>query len=97
MGSQWIIRDDTNQSPRSRAYSVVNLHTSYQITPNIEVFGLINNVFNQHYYLSGAFYETGGFASTTRGVTNLMAQLSDPRTFVPGMPLAAYAGIRARF
>lgn len=97
VGSQWIIHDDTNQSPKIPAYSVVNLHTSYQITPNIEVFGLINNVFNQHYYLSGAFYETGGFASTTRGVTNLMAQLSDPRTFVPGMPLAAYAGIRARF
>ncbi|MGY3447551.1 MULTISPECIES: TonB-dependent receptor [unclassified Bradyrhizobium] len=97
VGSQWIIHDDTNQSPKIPAYSVVNLHTSYQITPNIEVFGLINNVFNQRYYLSGAFYETGGFASTTRGVTNLMAQLSDPRTFVPGMPLAAYAGIRAKF
>ena len=97
VGSQWIIHDATNQRPKIPAYSVVHLHTSYQITPNIEVFGLINNVFNQHYYLSGAFYETGGFASTTRGVTNLMAQLSDPRTFVPGMPLAAYAGIRARF
>lgn len=97
VGSQWIIHDDTNQSPKVPAYSVVNLHTSYQITKNIEVFGLINNVFNQHYYLSGAFYQTGGFASATPGVTNLMAQLSDPRTFVPGMPLAAYAGIRAKF
>ncbi|MHC2436046.1 TonB-dependent receptor [Bradyrhizobium sp. USDA 4451] len=96
VGSQWIIHDDTNQSPKVPAYSVVNLHTSYQITPNIEVFGLINNVFNQHYYLSGAFYQTGGFASAG-SAPNLMAQLSDPRTFVPGMPLAAYAGIRAKF
>jgi hypothetical protein len=23
--------------------------------------------------------------------------LNDPRTFLPGMPLAAYAGVRARF
>lgn len=97
VGSQWLVGDDTNQSPKVPAYAVVNLHTSYQITPNIEVFGLINNVFNQHYYLGGTFFETGGFASTTRGVTNLMAQLTDPRTFVPGMPLAAYAGIRAKF
>ncbi|MGY4477181.1 TonB-dependent receptor domain-containing protein [Bradyrhizobium sp. USDA 3364] len=97
VGSQWIVGDDTNQSPKVPAYAVVNLHTSYKITPNIEVFGLINNVFNQHYYLGGAFFETGGFASTTRGVPNLMAQLTDPRTFVPGMPLAAYAGIRAKF
>ncbi|MCC8942537.1 TonB-dependent receptor [Bradyrhizobium sp. Arg68] len=97
VGSQWLIGDDTNQSPKVPAYVVVNLHTSYKITENVEVFGLINNVFNQHYYLGGAFFEPGGFASTTRGVTNLMAQLTDPRTFVPGMPLAAYAGIRAKF
>ncbi|VIO79415.1 TonB-dependent receptor [Bradyrhizobium ivorense] len=97
VGSQWLIGDDTNQSPKVPAYAVVNLHTSYQITKNVELFGLINNVFNQHYYLGGAFFEPGGFASTTRGVTNLMAQLTDPRTFVPGMPLAAYAGIRAKF
>jgi iron complex outermembrane receptor protein len=97
VGSQWLIGDDTNQSQKVPAYAVVNLHTSYQITKNIEVFGLINNVFNQHYYLGGTFFQTGGFASTTRGVTNLMAQLTDPRTFVPGMPLAAYAGIRAKF
>lgn len=97
VGSQYLIHDDTNQSPKVPAYAVVNLHTSYQVTPNIELFGLINNVFNQHYYVGGTFFETGGFHSTTRGVPNLMAQLTDPRTFVPGMPLAAYAGIRAKF
>lgn len=97
VGSQWLVHDDTNQSPKVPAYWVVNLHTSYQITKNVEVFGLINNVFNQQYYVNGTFFQTGGFASTTRGVTALMAQLTDPRTFVPGMPLAAYAGIRAKF
>jgi iron complex outermembrane receptor protein len=96
VGSQWLVGDSTNQSPKVSAYAVVNLHTSYRITPNIEVFGLINNVFNQHYYLGGTFFETGGFTSAG-GAPNLMAQLSDPRTFVPGMPLAAYAGIRAKF
>jgi iron complex outermembrane receptor protein len=97
VGSQWLVHDDTNQSPKVPAYTVVNLHTSYQLTPNIEIFGLINNVFNQQYYLGGTFLETGGFASTTRGVPNLMAQLTDPRTFVPGMPLSAYAGMRVKF
>ena len=97
VGSQYLIHDDTNQSPKVPAYAVVNLHSSYQVTPNIEIFGLINNVFNQHYYSGGTFFQTGGFASATTGVPNLMAQLTDPRTFVPGMPLAAYAGIRAKF
>jgi iron complex outermembrane receptor protein len=97
VGSQWLIHDDTNQSPKVPAYAVVNLHTSYQVTPNIELFGLINNVFNQHYYVAGSFFQTGGFPSASGTGANLMAQLTDPRTFVPGMPLAAYAGIRAKF
>jgi iron complex outermembrane receptor protein len=96
VGSQWLVHDDTNQSPKVPAYTVVNLHTSYKVTQNIELFGLINNVFNQRYYLGGSFYETGGFASAGNA-PNLMAQLTDPRTFVPGAPLAAYAGIRAKF
>ena len=97
VGSQYLIHDDTNQSPKVPAYAVLNLHASYHVTPNIELFGLINNALNQHYYAAGAFFQTGGFASATPGVPNLMAQLTDPRTFVPGAPLAAYAGIRARF
>jgi iron complex outermembrane receptor protein len=97
VGSQYLVHDDTNQSPKVPAYAVLNLHTSYQLTPNIEIFGLINNVFNQQYYLGGSFFQTGGFASTTRGVTNLLASLTDPRTFVPGMPLAAYAGIKVKW
>jgi iron complex outermembrane receptor protein len=97
VGSQWLIHDDTNQSPKVPAYAVLNLHTSYQVTKNIEVFGLINNVLNQHYYLGGTFFQAGGFQSASPNTPNLLAQLSDPRTFVPGMPLAAYVGIRARF
>jgi iron complex outermembrane receptor protein len=91
------VHDDTNQSPKVPAYAVLNLHTSYKLTPNIEFFGLINNVLNQQYYYGGSFFQTGGFASANTGVTNLMASLSDPRTFVPGMPLAAYAGVKVKF
>jgi iron complex outermembrane receptor protein len=97
VGSQYLVHDDTNQSPKVPAYAVVNLHTSYKITSNIEVFGLINNVFNEHYYLGGTFFQTGGFASANSNNPNLLATLSDPRTFVPGMPLAAYVGMRAKF
>ena len=43
------------------AYWVVNLHTSYQVTKNIQIFGLINNLFNQHYYSAGTVFDPGGF------------------------------------
>jgi iron complex outermembrane receptor protein len=97
VGSQYLIHDDTNQSPTVPGYQVLNLHTSYQVTPNIEIYGLINNVLNQHYYVQGSFFQTGGFQSANSSVTNLQASLTDPRTFVPGMPLAAYAGLKVKF
>jgi iron complex outermembrane receptor protein len=95
-GSQYLIHDDTNQNPKVPAYWVVNLHTSYQVTKDIEVFGLVNNLFNQHYYAAGTFFNTAGFNSNTFGAASFLA-LTDPRTFVPGMPLAAYTGVRAKF
>jgi iron complex outermembrane receptor protein len=77
-------------------YWVVNLHGSYQVNKTVELFGLINNVFNQHYFAAGTFFDTAGFNSATFGNPNFVV-LSDPRTFIPGMPFAAYVGVRARF
>jgi iron complex outermembrane receptor protein len=96
VGSQYLIHDDANQNPKVPAYWVVNLHASYQVNKTFELFGLINNVFNRHYYAAGTFFDTGGFNSATFGSPNSMV-LNDPRTFLPGMPIAAYAGVRARF
>ena len=96
VGSQYLIHDDANQNPRVPGYTVVNLHASYQITKQVELFGLVNNLFNQHYYSAGTFFQASGFNSNTFGASNA-GVYSDPRTFLPGMPLAAYGGIRARF
>jgi outer membrane receptor protein involved in Fe transport len=55
VGSQYLIHDDSNQFAKVPAYATLNLHTSYQLTPNVELFGMINNVLNQHYYVAGTF------------------------------------------
>ena len=96
VGSQWLIHDDSNLNPKVPAYWVVNLHGSYQVNKTFEVFGLLNNLFNQHYYAAGTFFDTGGFASANPANPNFLT-LNDPRTFLPGMPISAYAGVRARF
>jgi iron complex outermembrane receptor protein len=88
VGSQYLVGDQSNRNPEVPTYWVVNLHTSYKIDKNIEVFGLVQNLFNRHYYVFGTFFETDSFP---------YLNLTDPRTFVPGMPLAAYAGVRARW
>jgi iron complex outermembrane receptor protein len=87
VGSQYLVGDESNQNPKMPAYWVVNLHSSYQVSRNVEVFGLVRNLFNQHYYVYGTFFDVTSFP---------YLNLTDPRTFVPGMPLAAYAGVRAK-
>ncbi|HVY58336.1 MAG TPA: TonB-dependent receptor [Xanthobacteraceae bacterium] len=88
IGSQYLVGDESNLSPKVPAYWVVNLHTSYKVSSNVEVFGLVQNLFNQHYYVSGTFFEADQIP---------FLGLTDPRTFLPGAPLAAYAGLRATF
>jgi outer membrane immunogenic protein len=66
-------------------YWVVNLHSSYKVTDNVEVFGLVRNLFDQHYNVFGTFFDVTSFP---------YLNLTDPRTFVPGMPFAAYLGVR---
>jgi iron complex outermembrane receptor protein len=85
VGSQWIVGDESNQNPKMPAYWVVNLHSSYKISQNVEVFGMVRNLFDQHYYTYGTFFDV-----TTAPYLNL----TDPRTFLPGMPFAAYLGMR---
>ena len=57
IGSQWLVGDEANQNPKVPAYWVVNLNSSYKITQNLEVFGLVRNLFNKQYYVSGTFFE----------------------------------------
>jgi iron complex outermembrane recepter protein len=85
IGSQWLVGDESNQNPKVPPYWVVNLHSSYKITDNVEVFGLVRNLFDQHYYTFGTFFDV-----TTAPYLNL----TDPRTFLPGIPFAAYLGVR---
>jgi iron complex outermembrane receptor protein len=88
VGSQYLIGDQSNQQPKVPPYAVVNLHGSYRVNKNVELFANVQNLFNQHYYTTGTFFSTSSIP---------FLNLTDPRMFVPGMPLAAYAGLRATF
>jgi opacity protein-like surface antigen len=88
IGSQWLVGDQSNQNPKLPAYWVVNLHSSYKITENVEVFGLVRNLFNQHYAVLGTFFDVNSYP---------YLNLTDPRTFVPGIPFAGYLGVRGTF
>ena len=88
VGSQYLEGDASNRNPQIPAYYVVNLHTSYELTRNCELFGRIQNLFDRRYHTSGTFFDAGSIPSLN---------LSDPRTLTPAQPLAVYAGVRMKW
>jgi iron complex outermembrane receptor protein len=91
VGSQYFVGDDANQNQKLPAYAVVNLHTSYQVTKNITLFALVNNLFNNKYALYGTYFSPDGTSKA-----GLPIALTDQRTEVPGQPFAIYGGIRIK-
>ena len=92
VGSRYFVGDDANQNRQLPGYWVMNIHTSYDITKNVQLFALVNNLFDQRYALFGTFFETQGVANAGVPIT-----LTDPRTEVLGPPISAYGGLRVRF
>ncbi|MBX9924740.1 MAG: TonB-dependent receptor, partial [Hyphomicrobiaceae bacterium] len=88
VGDQFFRGDETNQNAKLDAYTVVNLYTSYDISPSVQIYGRVNNVFDEKYNLFGTYFNPGDVENRA---------LTDPRTVVPGAPVAAYGGLKMRF
>lgn len=87
VGKQYLIGDDSNLNAPLPGYWTANLRTSYKLSEHAELFGLVQNLFNRHYYVSGTFFDTTAIP---------FLGLTDPRTVSPGAPFAAFAGLRAK-
>ncbi len=84
---QVILGNENGALPQVPGYAVFGVHTSYQIGKQLQVYGLIQNIFDQRYYTSGALYDTTSFP-------NSAPFLTDPRTCGPGKPFAIYGGLK---
>ncbi len=92
-GAQYLVGDFANQNPKLPLYWVANLHASYQLTDNVQFFGLINNLFNNRNATFGTFFDTGTDAQQATPVFFT----GNPRMATPLQPLSLYGGIRAAF
>lgn len=88
---QFFRGDENNANAKLPGYAIVNIHTSYDVSKNVQLYGLVNNVFDNRYSLFGTYYNSGDLSMIT-GQT-----FSDNRTIVPGAPLAAYGGVKIKF
>ncbi len=76
-------------------YTRVDLHTSYDITEHIQVYGLVKNLFNQKYGLYGTYFDAEEADIVSQAVGG--PELEDARTISPSMPFAAYGGVKVKF
>jgi iron complex outermembrane receptor protein len=90
VSSQWYVGDDANQNVKLADYWVANLHGSYQLTKELQVYGVINNLFNRKFATFGTYFDP---QSVINAVSN---PPTDHRTITPAQPLSVYVGIRAK-
>ena len=88
---QFLFGDEANLTPQTPPYFVANLHTSYQVTKNLQLYALLQNAFNATYYTFGTFSPTASIPIVQApGATN-------PRSYSPAAPIGVTVGLRATF
>ena len=70
------------------AYATVNLRSSYQLTKNFQIYGLINNVGGVRARSFGTFFDTQAIP---------FLYFSDPRSVSISAPTALFAGAKMTF
>ncbi|HZC97283.1 MAG TPA: TonB-dependent receptor, partial [Bradyrhizobium sp.] len=93
VGSQYFVGDASNQFMQLPSYTVVNLHASYQVTKNVQIYARANNIFDNRYATYGTFFDTGNVPNFANGG----APFTDARSLSPARPRAFYAGLKATF
>jgi iron complex outermembrane recepter protein len=91
---QYLRGDESNQNAPLPGYAVVNLHSSYKVTENVEFFANISNLFDAKYATFGAYGDPTGIGAP--GVPTNGIGVNN-RFLAPAAPLAVYGGIRIRF
>jgi iron complex outermembrane recepter protein len=82
-------------NPLISGFATIDLRTSYQVTHDLQIYGLINNVANYRGATYGTLYETD---STTNQVTGAsipaLYSSNDPRAVTVAPPFEAFVGLK---
>jgi len=89
-GSQYFDGDPSNLNAKLPSTVVVNLHATWQIDPNWQLFGTVDNLFDNRDALYGAYFDP----SDTVGLVS--PALSDPRTLTLRRPMSFQLGLKLK-
>ncbi len=84
----WMRGDEINRFGTLSPYALVNLRTSYQLTPNVQIYGLIENAANVRARSFGAFFDRAAIG---------FLPFNDPRLASLGPPLSLYGGVKITY
>ena len=90
VSGQYYGGDAANLDPKLPGYTNVNLHASYQVTRNIQFYGLVDNLLGHRYYTHASFFDNSNYVGS-------FPNLTDTRSVAPGRPLALYAGLKFNY
>jgi outer membrane receptor protein involved in Fe transport len=93
VSSQYFVGDGSNQAPKLPSYTVFNVHASYQIDKNVQIYGRVDNLFDNRYATYGTFFDTGAIPNFANGGT----AFTDAGSVSPARPRSVYVGMRATF
>ncbi len=93
VSSQYFVGDASNQFPQLPSYTVFNLHASYQVDKNLQIYVRADNIFNNLYSTYGTFFATDAVPNFANGG----APFTDPRSVSPARPRAFYTGMKITF
>ncbi|MBS0251927.1 MAG: TonB-dependent receptor [Proteobacteria bacterium] len=88
--------DEANLARPLAGYAKVNLHTSYDVTDHVQIYGLFENLFDKNYSVYGTYFSVDD-ANDLSDVTGVTFNENNPRTVVPAIPFAAYGGVKVKF
>ncbi len=97
VSDQYFFGDEGNDNPPLAGYAKVDVRTSYDITESIQIYGLVDNIFDSRYGVFGNFFnlESANEAAEADGLDEDF--FTNPRTITPAPPVTAYGGVRVRF
>ncbi len=88
---QYLFGDPSNLTPQLPGFVTLNLSTSYQLTPHIQLFASVDNVTDAKYYTHGTF------SPTTAVYLAQAPNATNPRAYSPAAPIGGFGGIRVTF
>lgn len=86
VGPQFFAGDEVNENDPLPAYATVGLSTTYKVSDNVTLFGVVENLFNSHHAVFGTYGE---------GVEGI--DTGAPESLMPGKPFAIYGGIKVTY